>query len=313
MNTLPIQRVTSTCTSPCRMPPLIVPTPGTVFSAEAIAASKIRIVKRSAIFARAGGDQELATELWNRRKGSVLTHDAYTSIGEVTGAIAQRADRTLLALKDSQVVRNGLCRLVRMGDAANSITKQSVSLSDFSEVERVAMMAFVDANLLVIDGDPAAGDARVAVAHEALVRVWPTFTEWLRSQWAELLDAQRLNDAAREWDERRQDPSYLWRGARLERADEISSTLHVPLNPISLVFLRCSRDTQTREEAANQKLRRRSRQDRFLATASIVFVLALSMVATFYLSDELASGFYKLGKSAVGSVSVILNPQTASP
>jgi len=42
-------------------------------------------------------------------------------------------------------------------------------------------------------------------------------------------------------------------------------------------------------------------------------VLALSMVATFYLSDELASGFYKLGKSAVGSVSVILNPQTASP
>jgi len=36
------------------------------FSAEAIATSKIRIAKRSAIFARAGGDQELATELWTR-------------------------------------------------------------------------------------------------------------------------------------------------------------------------------------------------------------------------------------------------------
>ena len=36
MNTLPIQRVTSTCTRPCSTPPVIVPTPGTVLSSEAM-------------------------------------------------------------------------------------------------------------------------------------------------------------------------------------------------------------------------------------------------------------------------------------
>ena len=58
------------------------------------------------------------TELWARRKGKLMTHSAYEESGEVSGAMALRAEAVFAALPHEQQenVHRLLTRLVWVGD-----------------------------------------------------------------------------------------------------------------------------------------------------------------------------------------------------
>jgi len=63
------------------------------------------------------------TELWERRQHSLLTHEAYHSIGGVVGALPQWADRAFYALKPSErrLAQRILTGLVHIGDKSQGI------------------------------------------------------------------------------------------------------------------------------------------------------------------------------------------------
>ncbi|MCK7510808.1 MAG: hypothetical protein MZV70_46565 [Desulfobacterales bacterium] len=58
------------------------------------------------------------------------------------------------------------------------------------------------------------------MAHEALIREWPTLRGWLDEDRDGLRLHRHLTDAAQEWDIRQRDPDALYRGARLAQALE---------------------------------------------------------------------------------------------
>lgn len=214
-------------------------------------------------------------ELWEHRDGDTLTHSVYGEIGGVGGALARRADRTLdeLEADDRAVARRLLLSLVRPGEGAED-TKQPALLGHLSapalpiaSLHRVTA-ALADARL-VTTGDRD-GDTNVEVAHEALIRHWPTLQGWIEESRDELRTRRRLRQAADAWVDADRSEDLLYRGTTLSSAREWASDRWDDLPTTDAAFLRASID---RDESSRLQTQRRRRT--LVATLTSLTVLAL--------------------------------------
>jgi len=158
------------------------------------------------------------TELWQRRHGNQLTHQAYDAIGGIEGAISSRAETQFekLTPAQQQIALPALSRLVRVSSASEEGTdsRQVVPLADLSPDAQTVMRNFAerDARLLVTDRDEASNQETVEVAHEALIHSWGRLKNWIDQDREFLLWRQRLQFFLTEWKRQGRDESALLRG-----------------------------------------------------------------------------------------------------
>jgi hypothetical protein len=81
------------------------------------------------------------------------------------------------------------------------------------------------------------GQTTAEVAHEALIREWPTLRAWLDEDRAGLRLHRQLGEAAQEWARLGRDPDLLYRGARLAQASEWAEAHAPELNATEHAFL----------------------------------------------------------------------------
>jgi WD40 repeat protein/class 3 adenylate cyclase len=205
-------------------------------------------------------------ETWRRRRGTTLTLQGYAVSGGVRGAIAATADRVYLReLSDDQrrMARSIFLRLTELGEGTQD-TRRRVPRSELVpeddnvravEIEHV-LGILADARLITM------GDDTVEVAHEALIREWPTLREWLGQDREGLRLHRRLTDAAAEWEIADRDPGSLYRGARLAQAVEWAASRSAELNAGEHAFLEAGR-----EQADAEQYEREATQQRELAAA----------------------------------------------
>ncbi|MFN8108348.1 MAG: protein kinase [Thermoleophilia bacterium] len=224
--------------------------------------------------------QYLLLELWRRRRGNRLTLEAYSECGGVDGALARRADEAFEALTPSEqaTARRVLLRLVQPGEGTED-TRRRVALRDLTsgeddlpQVER-AVNTLVAARLVTAGSDAASGQPLAEIAHEALIRAWPTLRRWIDGDRERLRLHRQLSDAATEWDGADRDEALLYRGARLGLWREQP---HTHLNDTERAFLAAGTDLADREQAAR---RRRLRVAVGGLGAGLVAVGALAGVA----------------------------------
>jgi WD40 repeat protein len=220
-------------------------------------------------------------ELWERRRGELLTLEGYRDTGGVEGALAQRADTIFgeLSPTHQRVARRMLLRLTEPGegmeDTRRRATRDELAPGDRDTGFDVVLGRLVDARLLTTGRDET-GVEIVDVSHEALIRGWPRLRGWIEADRAGLLTHRRLTDAAREWDAVQREASALYRGARLAAAREWASDHDEDLSRLEHDFLAAS---QAAEHGELEAARRRSRRLRMLAIG-LGALLALSAVAT---------------------------------
>ena len=205
-------------------------------------------------------------ETWQHRRGRMMTLAGYSETGGVRGAIARTAERVLqgLAPQGQIIARNIFLRLTELG-AATQETRRRASLAELTPrpeqaaaVEQV-LKTLVDARLVVTSDDSA------EVAHEALIREWPTLREWLEED-AEGLRIQRhLTEAAQEWQRLDSEPGELYHGARLAAAQEWADAHPDQLNLLERDFLAAS---QARAQQAERQ--REAQRQRELEAAQMV-------------------------------------------
>jgi len=198
-------------------------------------------------------------ETWRRRRGTTMTLRSYSESGGVKGAIALTADRVFYnELNDSQrrIARDVFVRLTELGEGAQD-TRRRAGLHELIPREesraaetRTVIKALADARLVTV------GEESVEVAHEALIREWPTLREWLRSDRDNLRVHRRLTDAAMEWEVAGMDESLLFRGARLAQAREATSYKGA-LSPLEQRFLDASIAMEERQQAEREAAEKR--------------------------------------------------------
>jgi WD40 repeat protein/serine/threonine protein kinase/two-component SAPR family response regulator len=224
--------------------------------------------------------QYALTELFENRRGRLLTRQAYGELGGVPGALARRADELFLGLSRGQqaAARQLFLRLVTLGEGVED-TRRRVPLAEINQLgSSVAagpegktgpiLDRFGAARLLVFDRDPLTREPTVEVAHEALLQRWGRLRAWIAESRADIRLQRQLDTAAAEWEANGRDDGYLLRGARLSQFTAWQEQSTLSLLPGEEAFLQASlAGRAARQEAEAARQRRELETAQQLATA----------------------------------------------
>jgi len=138
-------------------------------------------------------------ETWQRRRGRTLTIGGYLAAGGVRSAIAETAEAVFQDQLDPQqraIARQIFLSLTELGEGTQD-TRRRARLDELipnpearPSVEAV-LAILADARLVTT------GEGTAEVAHEALIREWPTLREWLAEDREGLRLHRHLTEAAR--------------------------------------------------------------------------------------------------------------------
>lgn len=169
--------------------------------------------------------QQLLYDLAERRKGNNLTHEAYQELGGVKGAISKRAQDVFdqLNQKEKGVAKRIFLRLVQPGEGfedtcrRTSLNELKTGMHSNTAAENVVQK--LTENRLITK-DSTDSEEQVDVAHEALIRSWPTLRKWIDEDREFLKLHRRLGGQAQEWLQNDKNTAYLYRGPLLAIAQD---------------------------------------------------------------------------------------------
>jgi WD40 repeat protein/energy-coupling factor transporter ATP-binding protein EcfA2 len=201
--------------------------------------------------------------LWDLRDHNRITWESFRRLGGARQALAKSADDfyNKLIPEEQTTARRILLRLVRPGEGLE-ITSNRLRRAELYQkaeahdrIDRV-LDKFIAARLLRLTHGDNPADDQVEVAHEALVRNWPTLVNWLEEERINIRERQRLTTAAERWQSLNNDPAALLRGVLLEEAKHYED-----LNELESSFLQASQAALDAEKAAEEAARQRELDD----------------------------------------------------
>ncbi|MFG2041948.1 hypothetical protein [Dactylosporangium sp. NPDC048998] len=211
-------------------------------------------------------------ETWHRRRGNAVSLTGYHVAGGIQGAVAQTAERAYRELDGTQqaVARDILLRLTAYGDGAID-TRRRVARSELGHDPDVSAVLhqLAAARLLTLDEDT------VEMAHEALIRCWPTLCGWLAENREALLAHRHLTVTAVEWRDGGFRDDVLYRGARLAALDDRPIDR---CNELERAFLTAGRELRALEFTSARR-RLRLGVAALVLTVLVVSVLAVTTLA----------------------------------
>ncbi|RPJ21855.1 MAG: hypothetical protein EHM33_25040, partial [Chloroflexi bacterium] len=200
-------------------------------------------------------------ETWHMRRGRMMTLSGYTASGSVRGAIAETAEVVFLDLfshEQREIARRIFLRLTELGDETSTgDTRRRATFNELilkpedADTTQYVLKVLADARLITTSEDS------VEVAHEALIREWPTLRGWLEDNREGLRLHRQLTEAAQEWNVLNCEPDMLYRGARLTQTQEWAVMHQDEMNALEHEFLDASVSWAQREAAEREAQQQR--------------------------------------------------------
>jgi WD40 repeat protein/tetratricopeptide (TPR) repeat protein len=190
-------------------------------------------------------------QLYEEKRGTLLTWEAYAAAGGLKGAIAKRAREVYDEL--DPVAREARHRifaaLVHVDAARNTVTRQRAPLEGLKKSPGAEgfLQAFLGNHLLVTDEDSKTGEAIVTLAHEALLSHWDELATWIKDHRGDLLARQRLREQSQLWMQNDRRKTYLLSEARLAEAQRVAARGLFSLEPGETDFLKLSEQRSRRK------------------------------------------------------------------
>ncbi|MFI5557890.1 NACHT and WD repeat domain-containing protein [Amycolatopsis japonica] len=204
---------------------------------------------------------------WQQRRANRMTIDGYQAAGGISGAVAATAERVWADLDSTEqaTARALLLRLIRVSpdtqDTRKRATRQTlIEGADDPAVASAVLEVLAKARLVTL------GTAVAEITHEALLHAWPRLRTYIDEDRAGMLARQRLEDDAVAWEELGHEPTLLYRGTRLETAQNA-----VKVSPGT---------TKLAQSFLAASARHRRRAD-WLRRVAVVLVGAFGFVAAF--------------------------------
>jgi WD40 repeat protein len=208
------------------------------------------------------------SQLFEQRDRRRLTWDAYNAIGGVRQALARHAETVYRHLNSAEqdLMQRLLLRLVEVSETGEA-TRRRVRRDELN-FERVSenalndlldMMTSSSVRLLVSsrelrsdeDPDETKPTISVEVVHEALIREWQRFRNWVRDDEENLRLSTEILKTAQEWQGANRDDSYLLTQSRLDRALVWVQTADA--SQLQRDFINVSAEARRKQEASDRQ------------------------------------------------------------
>jgi WD40 repeat protein len=236
----------------------------------------------------------------HRDRRSLTLSDYVDDMGGLQGAITGAVETAFAnalndpALPNSRVELEALARaafipaLVLVDDAAADPKRRIERLSAFPDATRAFMRHLIDQRILVSDHRKVDGEETpvVEVAHEAILRQWPTLRSWIAEERDALRTLDSVRVAASEWrlhtggvDSAGGDNWLVHRGTRLAEAEALTGRpgFAATLGQVERDYLTACRAAEnadlTRERRQLARTRRLQSSVGILIAAAAVIVL----------------------------------------
>ncbi|MBN4001435.1 CHAT domain-containing protein [Nostoc sp. LPT] len=216
-------------------------------------------------------------QLWLKPKRWFLTHEAYQEIGGLEKALANYADTVLdkLSEVDRKRAEKIFIQLVCPGegteDTRRVATRKQVGEANWDLVQQLA-----DARLLVTGCDETSENKEetVEIIHEALIREWGTFRQWIQDNREFRTWQERLKPNVREWQDHQYD------SGRLLQEKPLSVALKWYIERTDELTLQEKEFIQASAEKQNKQEREKKRTNQFTIFGLTAGLVVTSMLAS---------------------------------
>jgi tetratricopeptide (TPR) repeat protein/energy-coupling factor transporter ATP-binding protein EcfA2 len=222
-------------------------------------------------------------ETWKRRRGRTLTLSGYNESGGVRGAIAQTAEAVFqqrLTPEQRPIAQMIFIRLAELNNDSQDTRRRAsfselITVASDEKVIQVVLDILTESRLIITGTQPPDDEKVVEVAHEALIREWPTLRDWLDENRASLILHRQLTADTNDWVKLDRDPGSLYRGLRLRQMLAWQAGYSGALSLVEQEFLQVSESNELVESARARQLARARRTQRILLGLSGGLLVAL--------------------------------------
>ena len=212
------------------------------------------------------------TELWEKRTGKQLTHDAYEAIGQVKGALADYADDKYknLTVEEQEQARRIFIQLVRPGEGTED-TRRRANRAELGEENWNLITrkdGLTDSRLVVTNRNDIEQET-VEVVHEALIHNWQKLQQWMETDRDFRVWQEQLRTLMLQWKSNGNNADYLLKGKPLADAEYWQQEHSKNLSSNEQKFIK---------ESIKKEKRRRQRTTIFWMSITSVFA-CLAMLA----------------------------------
>lgn len=215
------------------------------------------------------------TELWYwQGDNRLLTHTAYTQIGEVQGALKRHADKVYDSLNREERVSSQriLIQLVQPGQG----TEDTRRLATYADLEEhwPTVSKLADKRLIVTNTNDITKEITAEVIHEALIRSWPRLQGWMDDHRAFRIWQERVRQDLLRWQNSNQEEDALLQGLALQDANDWITKRPHNISVAEKEFIEASLVKYQQQE----RLQQRQEQLRYLAFVGAIFAVVIITV-----------------------------------
>ena len=204
-----------------------------------------------------------------------LTLPDYRSFGGLEGSVRSQADAAIpidrLSEEDRRALQEAFVPGLVRATAQGGFSRSRALLASLPPRAEPYLRRLIDeARLLTTDTDPQGG-VTVEVAHESLLRVWPTLERWIAEDAESLRRLEAMQRAAQDWAQGGHGDDFLiHRDHRLSDAEQLVAEprFAARLDNPDRDYLAACRNAQNQREAADQQERERRIRDAERMTAA---------------------------------------------
>ncbi|MGF1487066.1 MAG: ATP-binding protein, partial [Prochloraceae cyanobacterium] len=169
-------------------------------------------------------------QIWDSWREGISPAETLEKIGGVGGALAGVAQKIFNSLdeQEKEIAKRLFLELVNVGEEGQysrcriEVRKVVGATEKFEQVKKV-IDKFASNKARLISLSINNKENQIAeVTHEALFTNWDQFNRWLEESRKSLIQKQKIDSAATEWEINDKSRDYLWQGERLNKAKKFA-------------------------------------------------------------------------------------------
>ena len=162
--------------------------------------------------------QNVLQELYDKRSGNIITHQAYTQLGQMDGLLQDIINKNLRKITppELELARYVITRLIDV----QTYRRRPIKLTDIDKVDFIKLKPFINVGLVAVNFNKQTATETIEFTSDFVFESWSVFNEWIKQDYEFLKWRQVLDNLLDDPKSNQEFAGYLIDSALLEQGQE---------------------------------------------------------------------------------------------